>query len=92
MSDGFLFFATRHGTVKRTGLDQFQNIRTSGIQAVLLEDGDELVDATLIRDPAVEILLATQCAQLVRFPLTEVRAMGRATLRCDRGALELRKG
>jgi DNA gyrase subunit A len=78
-TDGSLFFATRRGIVKRTGLDQFQNIRTSGIQAILLEEGDELVDVALLRDEASQIVLATRMGQLVRFPLAEVRPMGRAT-------------
>jgi DNA gyrase subunit A len=76
---GSLFFATRKGTVKRTTLDQFQNIRVSGIQAVLLEEGDELVNVALVGDEATEILLATHAGQLVRFPVGEVRPMGRAT-------------
>jgi DNA gyrase subunit A len=76
---GSLFFATRRGVVKRTTLDQFQNIRTSGIQAILLEEGDELVGVALAGDDATEILLATRAGQLVRFPLAEVRPMGRAT-------------
>ncbi len=76
---GSLFFATRRGLVKRTELDQFQNIRTSGIQAALLEEGDELVDVVLVSDDATEIVLATFAGQLVRFPVGEVRAMGRAT-------------
>ncbi len=76
---GSLFFATRRGLVKRTTLDQFQNIRVSGIQAVLLEEGDELVDVAHVTDDATEILLATRAGQLVRFALSEVRAMGRAT-------------
>jgi len=76
---GSLFFATRRGLVKRTELTQFQNIRTSGIQAVLLEDGDELVDVALVSDEATEIVLATYSGQLVRFPVGEVRPMGRAT-------------
>ena len=76
---GSLVFATRRGTVKRTTLDQFQNIRTSGIQAVLLDEGDELVDVALVPDEATELLLATQAGQLVRFPVSEVRPMGRAT-------------
>ncbi len=76
---GSLFFATRRGIVKRTTLDQFQNIRTSGIQAVLLEEGDELVNVALVDDEATEILLATHAGQLVRFPVSEVRPMGRAT-------------
>ncbi len=76
---GWLFFASRRGIVKRTGLDQFQNIRTSGIQAVLLEEGDSLVDVALVRDESAEIVLATRAGQLVRFELSEVRPMGRAT-------------
>jgi len=76
---GSLFFATRRGVVKRTDLDQFQNIRTSGIQAVLLEEGDELVDVVHVTDEATEIVLASYAGQLVRFPVAEVRSMGRAT-------------
>jgi len=78
-TEGSLVFATRKGTVKRTTLDQFQNIRTNGIQAVLLEEKDELVDVALVTNEATEIILATQSGQLVRFPLSEVRPMGRAT-------------
>jgi DNA gyrase subunit A len=76
---GDLFFATQRGLVKRTPLDQFQNIRTSGIQAVLLEEKDQLVDVALIESEATEIILATHSGQLVRFPLGDVRPMGRAT-------------
>ncbi|HLM70970.1 MAG TPA: DNA gyrase subunit A [Thermoplasmata archaeon] len=78
-SDGSLVFATRRGLVKRTTLDQYQNIRTNGIQAVLLEEGDELVDVALVAGETTEVLLATLAGQLVRFPLSEVRPMGRAT-------------
>jgi DNA gyrase subunit A len=76
---GALFFATRRGVVKRTSLDQFQNIRVSGIQAILLEPGDELVGVAHLTDEATEILIATRAGQLVRFPVSEVRPMGRAT-------------
>jgi DNA gyrase subunit A len=77
--DGALVFATRRGIVKRTTLDQFQNIRVSGIQAALLEEKDELVDVLHVTGDATEILLATRAGQLVRFALGEVRPMGRAT-------------
>ncbi len=77
--DGALLFATKRGLVKRTTLDQYQNIRTNGIQAILLEEGDELVDVALVADEATEILMATRAGQLVRFELGEVRPMGRAT-------------
>jgi DNA gyrase subunit A len=78
-TDGELFFATRKGIAKRTGLDQFQNIRTNGIQAILLEEGDELVDVATVTGEESEILLATHAGQLVRFELREVRPMGRST-------------
>jgi len=78
-SEGSLVFATRRGLVKRTTLDQYQNIRTNGIQAILLEEGDELVDVVLVTNESTEIVLATLAGQLVRFPLSEVRTMGRAT-------------
>ena len=78
-TQGSLFFASRKGIVKRTDLGQFQNIRTSGIQAVLLEEGDSLVDVAVVTSDDSEIVLATRSGQLVRFPLKEVRSMGRAT-------------
>ena len=78
-SEGSLVFASRKGLVKRTTLDQYQNIRTNGIQAVLLEDGDELVDVSLVTGETTELVLATQAGQLVRFLLSELRPMGRAT-------------
>ncbi len=78
-SSGSLVFATRKGTVKRTLLEQFQNIRSTGIQAILLEEGDELVDVLSVADETTEVVLATHGGQLVRFPLAEARPMGRAT-------------
>ncbi len=91
-SEGSLVFATRRGTVKRTTLDLFQNIRTSGIQAVLLEEGDELVDVVVVSDAATEILVATQSGQLVRFPIAEIRPMGRATYGVIGARLSAEKG
>jgi DNA gyrase subunit A len=76
---GALMFATRRGLVKRTELAEFQNIRTNGIQAIRLEEGDELVNVAHIASEESEVVLATRAGQLVRFPLREVRAMGRAT-------------
>jgi DNA gyrase subunit A len=78
-TEGSLLFATRRGTVKRTELAEFQNIRTNGIQAINLEEGDELVNVAPILREETEIILATRAGQLVRFPLKEVRPMGRAT-------------
>jgi DNA gyrase subunit A len=78
-SEASLLFASRKGIVKRTGLDLFQNIRTNGIQAVLLDEGDELVDVALVSPEDREAILATHSGQLVRFALSEIRMMGRAT-------------
>jgi DNA gyrase subunit A len=78
-TEGGLLFGSRKGLVKRTGLDMFQNLRTNGIQAVLLEEGDELVDVALVAPEDKEAILATHSGQLVRFPIAEVREMGRST-------------
>ena len=78
-TEGSLLFATRGGLVKRTGLDEFQNIRTNGIQAVLLEAEDELTDVALVSGEGPEAVLATRSGQLVRFPISEVRPTGRST-------------
>ena len=75
---GTLVFATAKGLVKRTELSLYQNIRVSGIQAILLEEGDELVDVALTKGDS-EILLATREGQVVRFKEGELRTMGRAT-------------
>jgi len=79
-TDGSLLFATRKGYVKRTPLAMFQNIRTNGIQAILLEADDSLVNVAKVDDDdRTELLLATRAGQLVRCPLKEVRRMGRST-------------
>jgi DNA gyrase subunit A len=78
-TEGGLLFGSRKGLVKRTGLDMFQNIRTNGIQAVLLDEGDQLVDVALVAPEDKEAILATHSGQLVRFPIAEVRTMGRST-------------
>jgi DNA gyrase subunit A len=73
-----VFFATRLGLVKKTELDQFGNIRTNGIIAINLEDGDELVGVR-ITDGDQHIVLSTREGQAIRFKEEEVRPMGRGT-------------
>lgn len=82
---GSLVFATKKGLVKRTGLGLFQNIRTTGIQAIQLEPGDELVDVAHTPGQS-EIILATREGQLARFSEEEAREMGRNT----RGVIGIR--
>jgi DNA gyrase subunit A len=91
-TEGSLLFGTRNGIIKRTSLGEFQNIRTNGIQAVLLEEGDELVNVALVSDERTEIVLATRAGQLVRFPVADVRPMGRATYGVIGARLSKEKG
>jgi DNA gyrase subunit A len=74
----YAFFATRRGRVKKTELDQFANIRSTGIIAISLEEGDELVGVR-ITDGHQQIVLSTREGQAIRFAEDEVRAMGRDT-------------
>jgi DNA gyrase subunit A len=74
--DRFLIFATKKGIIKKTPLKAYANIRTCGIIAVGLEEGDELVDVK-ITDGSKEIILATKDGQAARFEEGQVRPMGR---------------
>jgi len=74
--DRFLFFATRRGLVKKTPLAEFATARRTGLWAVQLEEGDELVGVRLTGGED-EIFLATRQGQVLRFPETDVRPMGR---------------
>jgi DNA gyrase subunit A len=72
----YVFFATRHGTVKKTELAEFSNPRPSGIIAIDLDDKDELIGVKLT-DGKQMIFLASHDGQAILFRETEVRAMGR---------------
>lgn len=72
----FLVMVTKLGTIKRTEADSFVKIRSTGIRAVTLNDGDELVFCAL-SSGSDSIVLATRNGKGIRFVETEVRAMGR---------------
>jgi DNA gyrase subunit A len=74
----YVFFATRRGLVKKTELDQFGNIRATGIIAINLEDDDKLIGVRLT-DGDQHIVLSTREGQAIRFKEEEVRPMGRGT-------------
>ena len=74
---GYLFFATKHGNVKKTGLMEFINAKRAGIAAITLDKDDELV-AVRLTDGKEEVLLATRNGQAIRFKEANVREMGRA--------------
>ena len=72
----FVFFATANGTVKRVELKQFANIRSNGLIAVGLEEGDKLVSAR-ITDGNQEVMLFASSGKAIRFDENDARAMGR---------------
>ncbi len=73
---GWVIFATRQGKVKKTELSAFSHPRSGGIQAITLEDGDEVMAARRT-DGQREVLLATKAGMIIRFSEEEVRPMGR---------------
>lgn len=75
----FIFLATRQGTVKKSKLEDFANIRKNGLTAIKLEAGDELVWAKITTGDD-DILLITQEAKSIRFSEKEVKAQGRDTI------------
>jgi DNA gyrase subunit A len=75
--DGFLFMATIKGTVKKTPLKDYANIRTNGLITINLDDGDELrwIKQTTGKN---DVIISTSAGQAVRFNEQECRPMGRA--------------
>ena len=73
----YLTMVTRDGYIKRTGVDEFQNIHTSGIRAIRLEDDDELVDVE-VTDGDRTLVVTTAGGMSIRFDEDDVRAMGRS--------------
>lgn len=75
--DLYIFMATRNGTVKKTSLKDFANVRSNGIIAVNLDDDDRLIGARLT-DGTMEILVGASNGLAVRFHESDVRPMGRS--------------
>ncbi len=84
---GEIFFATQHGTVKKTSLNEFANVRKGGIIAITIDTGDALIEAKLtrgsvveneeVKDPGDEVILITREGMSIRFSEADVRSMGR---------------
>ncbi len=87
--DVYLTMVTKQGTVKKTALSLYQNIRVTGINAINIDNGDELLDV-IKTDGTQQIFIATHDGMAVRFDEDDVRPMGRAA-RGVRG-VRLRKG
>lgn len=74
----YLIFTTKKGTIKKTVVSSYGNIRVNGIIAIKLEEGDELMGVTL-SDGTKTVMIATALGQACRFNERELRPMGRAT-------------
>jgi len=74
----FLLFCTRNGTVKKSALSQYSNVRATGIKAIKIEQGDELIDVQ-VTSGTNDIVLATKHGLSVRYHEQDVREMGRDT-------------
>jgi DNA gyrase subunit A len=74
----YVVMVTRKGVIKKTSLADFQNIRTNGIIAINVDDGDQLLDVVLT-DGTKRIFIATHNGLAIRFDEKNVRPMGRAT-------------
>lgn len=75
--DGFLFMATTKGTIKKTPLKDYANIRTNGLIAIKLDEGDELrwIQKT---DGVSDVIVSTSAGQAIRFSEKDARPMGRS--------------
>ncbi|HIQ50474.1 MAG TPA: DNA gyrase subunit A, partial [Nautiliaceae bacterium] len=73
-----LAFFTKNGIVKRTNLSDFKNIRSNGIKAISIDEGDEVVTATIVKSDDKEFFIVTKKGMAVRFPIISVREMGRS--------------
>lgn len=82
-----LAFFTKNGVVKRTNLSEFGSNRSySGIRAIVLDGGDELVSAKIVDKDAKHLLIASYLGIFIKFPLEDVREIGRTT----RGVIGIR--
>ncbi|WRD92785.1 DNA topoisomerase (ATP-hydrolyzing) subunit A [Helicobacter pylori] len=74
-----LAFFTKNGVVKRTNLSEFGSNRSySGIRAIILDEGDELVSAKIVDKDAKHLLIASYLGIFIKFPLEDVREIGRS--------------
>ncbi len=74
--DGYLFMGTKNGIVKKTSLSEFKNLRKSGLIAINLREGDELLKVKMTRGDA-NIIMVTQNGLAIKFNEKDVRPMGR---------------
>ena len=75
----YLFMATKKGLVKKTPLEEYENVRKTGLAAIALRDDDELIEVKKT-DNNKDIILVTKYGQCIRFHETDVRSTGRVSM------------
>jgi DNA gyrase subunit A len=76
LDNNFLTFCTKNGTIKKTTLRAYSNVRVGGVNAIEIREGDELVQVSMTTGKS-EIIIATKSGRAIRFNESKVRAMGR---------------
>jgi len=76
--DEFLLFCTKDGTVKKTALSEYSNVRSTGIKAIKIDEGDQLIDVQ-ITSGTNDVVLVAKHGLSIRFHEQDVRSMGRDT-------------
>ena len=77
--DHYLFMATKKGLVKKTPITDYENVRKTGLAAIVLRDDDELIEVKFT-DNTKDIILVTKYGQCIRFNETDVRSTGRVSM------------
>ena len=77
--DKYLFMATKNGLVKKTPLQDYANVRKTGLTAIVLREGDRLIEVK-VTDNEKDIFLVTKYGQCIRFDENDVRSTGRASM------------
>ena len=72
-------FFTKNGIVKRTALNDFSNIRSNGVRAIVLDEGDEIVTASITMPETKFLMIFTALGQVIRFDMDKTRTQGRTT-------------
>jgi DNA gyrase subunit A len=75
----YLFMATKNGMVKKTPINEFENIRKNGLAAITLKDGDDLIEVKRTNDKK-DIIMVTKYGMCIRFKETDVRPTGRTSM------------
>ena len=76
--DEYLLFATSHGMIKKTAFSAYKNVRSTGLIAIVLKEGDELIAVRRVKE-GMKVMMVTNAGKAIKWEESEARAMGRGT-------------